>query len=209
MRLLIASSIAASSITASALGVSTNQIVEWSAGEYRLPYADGTEISVFDDDESHHPIGALDLVGEPRDETHRVVAAADGVVMAIQDGYSEQQSGRPASECRNNFLWLAHDNGEWTLYSHMREGTTRGDAGHEVGDQVKAGQYLGDEGAVGCAMLSHLHFEVARPAPADEPVNALGFLNDNAERQRMRIPRFCGVEGERVVKGAHYVSAPC
>lgn len=89
MRLLIASSIAASSITASALGVSMNQIVEWSAGEYRLPYADGTEISVFDDDESHRPIGALDLVGEPRDETHRVVAAADGVVMAIQDGYSE------------------------------------------------------------------------------------------------------------------------
>lgn len=185
-------------------------VISPSSGQYRLPYADGTRLSVFDDDRSHRPIGALDLVGEPREgQMHRIVAAADGTVMAIEDGYHEQLSGRAASECRNNYVWLAHANGEWTLYSHMRQGTTRRDAGLGVGDQVTAGQYLGDEGAVGCAMLSHLHFEVAVPADGQRPVNARGFLTDNAERHRMRVPHFCGIPGGRVVKNRHYTASPC
>ena len=185
------------------------QAVARSAGTYRLPYADATRLSVFDDDASHRPLGALDLVGEPRSGTvHRIVAAAGGVVMAIEDGHQEQQSGRAAAECRNNYVWLAHPNGEWTLYSHMRPGTTRGKAHLKVGDTVKAGQYLGDEGAVGCAMLSHLHFEVAVPR-REQPIDPQGFLTDNARRERLRIPRFCGVAGDRVVKDAFYTAAPC
>lgn len=181
-----------------------------SSGQYRLPYADGTRLSVFDDDASHRPRGALDLVGEPRaGAKHRIVAAADGTVMAIEDGYHEQLSGRAASECRNNYVWLAHANGEWTLYSHMRQGTTRREARLKVGKRVRAGQYLGDEGAVGCAMLSHLHFEVAVPAPGQLPIDARGFLTDNAQRQRIRLSRLCGVTGGRVVKDGFYTAAPC
>lgn len=180
-----------------------------SSGIYRLPFADGTEVSVFDDAASHRPVGAVDLVGEPRKgKLHRVVAAADGMVMAIQDGYSEQQSGRAASECRNNFLWLAHPNGEWTLYGHMATGTTSGKAGLKIGDHVRAGQYVGDEGAVGCAMLDHVHFEVAVPQ-ANDPIDKGGFLNGNEERQRMRVPRFCNVPGQTVRKDAHYTALAC
>ena len=181
-----------------------------SSGQYRLPYADGTRLSVFDDDASHRPAGALDLVGEPRGgRTHRIVAAARGTVMAIEDGYHAQLSGRAAADCLNNYVWLAHANGEWTLYAHMRQGTTRRAARLKVGDRVRAGQYLGDEGAVGCAMLSHLHFEVAVPAPGRRPIDARGFLTDNADRQRLRLPRFCGVSGGRVVKDGLYTSSPC
>lgn len=180
-----------------------------SAGVYRLPFADDTEVSVFDDAASHRPVGAVDLVGEPREgKLHRVVAAADGTVMAIQDGFSEQQSGRAASECRNNFLWLAHPNGEWTLYGHMATGATSGKAGLRVGDHVRAGQYVGDEGAVGCAMLNHVHFEVAVPQ-AGGPIDKGGFLNGNEQRQRMRVPRFCDVPDQAVRKDAHYTAAPC
>ena len=177
-------------------------------GEYRIPYADGTRVSVFDDATSHRPVGALDLVGEPRTGTHRIVAAADGVVMAIEDAHAAKQSGRAAADCRNNYLWLAHANGEWTLYSHMRAGTTSKGAGLKVGERVVAGQYLGEEGEVGCAMLSHLHFEVAVPAE-DQPIDAQGFLTDNAKRQRLRKPMFCGVPGGILVKAAEYVAAPC
>jgi hypothetical protein len=35
-----------------------------SAGLYRLPYADGTRLSVFDDAGSHRPVGAIDLAVE-------------------------------------------------------------------------------------------------------------------------------------------------
>lgn len=180
-----------------------------SNGLYRLPFADGTVISVFDDDQSHRPLGAVDLVGEPRSgKVHRIVAAADGVVMAIEDGYKEQQSGRAASECRNNYLWLSHPNGEWSLYSHMATGTSRGAARLKVGDRVRSGQYLGDEGAIGCAMLSHVHFEVAVPRAAD-PIDQGGFLKDNDQRQRMRVPQFCTVPGGAVRKDVHYTAAPC
>jgi hypothetical protein len=49
-------------------------------------------------------------------------------------------------------VWIAHPNGEWTNYSHIAHDPAK-KAGLKVGDWVKAGQYLGDEGAVGRAML--------------------------------------------------------
>lgn len=179
-----------------------------SEGVYRLPFADGTTVEVFDDFESHRPIGRTDLFAVDGPRPYRVVAAAAGRIMAIQDGYDEQQSGRAASECRNNFVWIAHPNGEWTTYSHLAHGTVTGQAGLEVGDEVAAGTYLGDEGTVGCSMLDHVHFEVAVPRQ-DDPVDAGGFLNDNADGARLRRPRFCGVEGEAVRKGERYRAVPC
>jgi murein DD-endopeptidase MepM/ murein hydrolase activator NlpD len=193
----------------SAMAPAETPAISSSEGIYRLPYADGTRISVFDDAASHGPRGAVDLVGEPRgaDQRHRIVAAADGVVMAIEESHSEQQSGRAAADCRNNYLWLSHTNGEWTLYSHMAAGSSS-NAGLKVGSRVRAGQYLGDEAAVGCAMLSHLHFEVAVPH-ATAPIDTGGFLTDNALRQRIRVPRFCGVAQKTVRKDAFYTAAPC
>lgn len=176
---------------------------------YRLPYADGTRVSVFDDAETHRPPTRIDLIGEPREGmTHRVVAAADGVVMAIEDRYNEQQSGRAAADCRNNFVWIGHPNGEWTLYSHMRQGTASGAAGLAVGQRVQSGQYLGDEGSVGCAMLSHLHFEVAVPA-IGKPIDERGFITGNEGSRRNRVPRFCAIPGETVRKSAVYSAASC
>ncbi|MES2055418.1 MAG: peptidoglycan DD-metalloendopeptidase family protein [Pseudomonadota bacterium] len=180
-----------------------------SQGLYRLPYDTGTQVSVFDDAATHRPLRRVDLTGEPRSgRTHHIVAAAAGTVMAIQDSYSEQQSGRAAKDCRNNYLWIAHANGEWTLYGHMRTGTSSGKARLKVGDRVKAGQYLGDEGSVGCAMLSHLHFEIAVP-PKDVPIDAGGFVNDNVDSVRNRVPRFCVPNSASVRKGATYTARPC
>ena len=176
---------------------------------YRLPYAHGTRVSVFDDAATHRPAARIDLVGEPREKAvHRIVAAAPGKVMAVQDAFGERQSGRAASACRNNFVWLSHANGEWTLYSHMRRGTSSGKAGLKPGDRVEAGQYLGDEGDVGCAMLSHLHFEVAVPAK-DRPIDAGGFVRDNDGSRRNRVPRFCAPHARTLGKGAVYTAAPC
>jgi murein DD-endopeptidase MepM/ murein hydrolase activator NlpD len=180
-----------------------------SQGVYRLPYVDGSRVSVFDDARTHRPITRIDLVGEPRQgQTHRIVAAAAGIVMATQDGFAAQQSGRAAADCRNNYLWIAHPNGEWTLYSHMRHGTSTGDAGLSVGQHVTAGQYLGDEGSVGCAMLSHLHFEVAVPAKGN-PIDGGGFITDNSESRRNRVPRFCLPETGEVTKDAEYLALRC
>jgi murein DD-endopeptidase MepM/ murein hydrolase activator NlpD len=179
-----------------------------SKGAYRLPFADGTSVKVFDDFESHRPVGRNDLFAVGGHEPYRVVAAAAGRIVAIQDGYGEQQSGRAAKDCHNNYVWIAHPNGEWSNYSHIAQGTVSGKAGLKVGDKVKAGAYLGDEGAVGCAMLKHVHFEVAVPQ-AGAGIDAGGFLLDNGDGKRELNPRFCGVPNATVVKGETYAATAC
>jgi murein DD-endopeptidase MepM/ murein hydrolase activator NlpD len=179
-----------------------------SSGIYRLPFADGTVVKVFDDFNTHQPRGRIDLYASGGDQPYRVVAAADGRIMAIQDGYGEQQSGRAAALCHNNYIWIAHANGEWTNYSHLAQGSVTRKAGLKVGDMVKAGQYIGDEGAVGCAMLKHVHFEVAVP-DFKLPIDSGGFLTDNDGGKREHNPRFCHVPNQLAVKGAEYRAEPC
>ncbi len=177
-----------------------------SAGIYRLPYADGTRVRVFDDARTHRPEARIDLVGVHGGKPYRIVAAAAGWVMAIQDGFSERQTGRAASECRNNFVWIAHANGEWTGYSHFVRGSVTGAARLKVGDRVRAGQFIGIEGDVGCAMLEHLHFEVAAPDPA-RAIDTGGFLTGNEGSKRNRSPRFCGTG--MVTRDSTYLARRC
>src|SRR5262245_54060942 len=80
-----------------------------SEGIYRLPFVDGTGVKVFDDFTTHRPRGRVDLFAVSGPEPHRVVAAAAGRIMAIQDSYGEQQSGRAAADCHNNYVWIAHE----------------------------------------------------------------------------------------------------
>jgi murein DD-endopeptidase MepM/ murein hydrolase activator NlpD len=114
-----------------------------SDGLYRLPFANETVTKIFDDFNTHRPRGRVDLYAVDGKEPYRVVAAADGIVMAIQDGYNEQQSGRAAALCHNNYVWIAHPNGEWTNYSHIAFRSAIEKAGLKVGDKVKAGQFIG------------------------------------------------------------------
>jgi len=192
---------------AASLAAAEDASQKLSAGVYRLPYEDGTVVKVFDDFSTHRPIPAHDLFAVAGRKPYRIVAAADGRIMAIQDSYSEQQSGRPAAQCRNNYVWIAHPNGEWTGYSHFAQGSVTRKAKLEVGDEIKAGAYLGDEAAVGCAMLDHVHFEVAVP-DAGKPIDAGGFVLDNAGGSRERNPRFCGVPGP-LQKDHSYRAAAC
>jgi murein DD-endopeptidase MepM/ murein hydrolase activator NlpD len=179
-----------------------------SAGLYRLPFANGTAVKVFDDFTTHRPRGRVDLYALGEGGPYRVVAAAAGRIVAIQDSFNEQQSGRAAADCHNNYVWIAHPNGEWSNYSHLAHDSVTKAAKLKVGDQVAAGTYIGDEGAVGCAMLKHVHFEVAVPDDRT-PIDAGGFLIDNEDGKRERNPRFCGVPEHTAVKSATYRAIPC
>ena len=172
-----------------------------SQGLYRLPFPDGTVVQVNADTASHVPPGKLDLGAGT---SAKVVAAADGRVVAMADGNDRRQRSGQGIVCRNNYVWLAHPNGEWTKYTHMKRGSVTA-AGLHVGDAVTVGQRLGIIGDVGCATATHLHFEVAVP-PAGATVSADGGFLDGAGN---REPRLCGVRSGVAARRARYVARGC
>ncbi len=180
---------------------------------YRLPFQDETEILVWQDHLTHPGGNQLDLRGAFADPPYSVVAARPGTVRFIADTFTVNCSS--AEGCFNNYVWIEHTPGdEWAKYVHLATGTITGPppdgASLSVGDQVVAGQYLGQESnigmAVGTDMGRHLHFEVAVP---DDPATAtpMDFAGDFP--YELKVPRFCGVPGQVVVKDSVYVASPC
>jgi murein DD-endopeptidase MepM/ murein hydrolase activator NlpD len=167
---------------------------------YRIPYADGTNVHVGRDFNDHQPRGRIDMHGKGTG-THRIVAAAAGTIRHIQDGRSKQQHPeswlRNTPDCFNNYVWIEHANGEWSKYSHMRMGTTTAKAKRKVGDSVNPGDYLGDEGNVGCAWPAHLHFQILQVRPDDSTPNistTSGELTGYGIADE-RNPRFSDLQG--------------
>lgn len=149
-----------------------------SSGIYRIPYADGTEVTVSNDAHNHND--AYDMRGG---EGESVVAAASGWIRAIRDhngeepnpGDGEDINGDPQDDTLehgcgnndpadtvvgscgdyNNYVWIEHPNGEWTKYTHLGTGTVSLPApagfGWEVGDWINAGQVIGLENDIGQA----------------------------------------------------------
>lgn len=177
---------------------------------YRLPYADNTEIKVWQDHLTHANGGKqIDLAGVFGTAPYRVVAARPGTVRFIADTFSINCSS-PAS-CPNNYVYLQHSPGnEWSKYSHLATGSVRGLAGLSEGASVAAGQYIGDESNVGVATGTnngrHLHFEVVVP---DDPATATPSGDKGDFPATLKIPRFCGVPGAIVVKDSFYVASAC
>jgi murein DD-endopeptidase MepM/ murein hydrolase activator NlpD len=117
--------------------------------------------------------------------------------MAIEDSYP------PGQEDDNNYVWIAHANGEWTKYTHLETGSVTAE-GHVVGDFVPAGTPLGLEGEVGADGRVHTHFEVVVP---DDPANAItagGFIIGQS-----RVPLIFGVAGNVPSDGQTYAAGPC
>lgn len=177
---------------------------------YALPYEAGTDVLTWQDHETHANGGKqLDLAGVHGRAPYRVVAARPGVVRFIADTHSV--NCHSPDQCYNNYVYLQHSPGnEWSKYSHLATGTVTGAAGLQVGSQVVAGQYLGDESNVGMATGTndgrHLHFEVVVP---DDPATAapVGFAGDFPAT--LKIPRFCGVPGALVIKDSIYTAKAC
>jgi hypothetical protein len=169
--------------------------IDSSRGVYRIPYANGTEVKVTRD-HLEHGKGRIDMAGRGGGP-YRIVAAADGTIRFIEDGFDKRLDcdGLADSEKKNNFVWIEHANGEWSKYSHMAKGSTTGKAKLRVGQFVRAGTYLGDESDVGCADGDHLHFEIGIPRATNPLTSTGGFLADNKDGHRNRVPRICGIPG--------------
>jgi murein DD-endopeptidase MepM/ murein hydrolase activator NlpD len=162
---------------------SSAQVAEQSRGLYWPPYWTGTGVLVSNDANTHSPPNRIDMHATSGIRPYRITAAADGWVRFLQDSYSRN------GECRyNNYVWIEHQNGEWTKYSHIAYRSAR-NAGIRVGHFVRAGRVLGIESKVGCASGNHLHFEVAVPDDPDDPIDRVGGYIKGINR----VPRVCGI----------------
>jgi hypothetical protein len=94
----------------------------------------------------------------------RVLAAAGGTVIAVEDGnydrcHADLSSGNISCDgypMRANFVALQHPQGWTTRYLHLK----RDSIIVQVGDRVRCGEMLGLVGSSGYSSGPHLHFEV-------------------------------------------------
>jgi murein DD-endopeptidase MepM/ murein hydrolase activator NlpD len=91
-----------------------------------------------------------------------VVAAAKGTVAYVRTGcpqtsmFSRNGSAREAGSGWGNHVVLYHGNGVYTRYAHLAPNSIKA----KVGDQVVAGDVVGEMGNSGRSEVRHLHFEV-------------------------------------------------
>jgi murein DD-endopeptidase MepM/ murein hydrolase activator NlpD len=87
-----------------------------------------------------------------------IVSVADGIVVRVErrEHGADGRSGR--------YVRVQHDDGTLTAYMHLDDVAELG-----VGDQVRAGQYLGTLGASGILFSApHLHFSLEVPLDPDQ-----------------------------------------
>ena len=190
-----------------------------SSGVYRIPYSDGAEVKVSFDYFTHAPEqGKIDMHAKSR-SAPAIVAAAAGTIRIIQDSRSKWQ--HPWDElhkgpCMNNFVWIEHDNGEWSKYSHMQQWSTTKRAGLSVGDRVDEGDLLGYEerSAVRdrrtCISRSPSRASTLRnrsiPHTRTSTSTPRAAAFSQTPSNRNRNPRICGIETVTFQDGESYTA---
>lgn len=114
-----------------------------------------------------------------------VLAAADGVVIDVRDGMPDvgiRAGGREAVQGREagNRVALLHGDGWLTQYSHLKQGSVA----VRKGDQVRAGQRLGEIGLSGNTEFPHVDFLVTHQDRVIDPfVGEAGLPSCGAPRR--------------------------
>lgn len=89
-------------------------------------------------------------------EATQVLAAREGTVMQVQDGFRGNGLDRERDAGRANFVRILHSDGSMAMYAHLQAGGMR----VRPGQAVQAGQPIGLSGNSGYSTAPHLHFVV-------------------------------------------------
>jgi hypothetical protein len=176
-----------------------------SDGLYRVPYSNGTMVSITTDVWNHSPLGCMDMSAQNCTNCG-IVAAAGGWIRAIRDFNNTSCGGTDCCPEFNNFIVLEHANGEWSSYIHLKQNSIT-NLGHEVDDWVDTGTLLGYEGTVGCSTGQHLHLEVSRPF---DPTNAWDNFDGVLRRHgELLNPVICSSGNGMFIDGQSYTAGTC
>jgi hypothetical protein len=103
-----------------------------------------------DDDQSRY---AVDL---GVDEGTPVLAAREGKVMMVEDGFHGAGTDRARFQNRANYVRIVHDDGSMAVYAHLQQAS----AVVKPGQRVRQGQRIALSGNTGYSTGPHLHFAV-------------------------------------------------
>lgn len=106
-----------------------------------------------------------DLAGLNRPDEVR--AGKDGAIIERVDAYTSnwRTIGRLTTRDYGNYIKVKHTDGSFSLYCHLRKGSS-----YIVGTQVKAGQVIARIGNTGNSTGPHLHVEYRTSANVNTPV---------------------------------------
>lgn len=94
-----------------------------------------------------------------------VLAAADGLVVAVRDGVPDHEPGKPDSvNSAGNYVFIDHTAGEVTRYLHLRQRSVA----VKVGMRVRRGDPIGRIGDSGWTTKPHLCFAVVTELPPED-----------------------------------------
>lgn len=94
-----------------------------------------------------------------------VVAPGKGKIVAVVADVADNVPGQmnPA-QAAGNYVLIDHDNGEYSLLAHFKQGSVT----VQVGDEVEAGQLLGSCGNSGNSSEPHIHYHLQNsPVPLE------------------------------------------
>ncbi|WP_424192275.1 M23 family metallopeptidase [Ampullimonas aquatilis] len=128
---------------------------------YRLPFENGKTFRVSQAPggplPTHKDAESANAIDIPMPVGSKVLAARDGVVVDVEQGFGEGLLERSYIN-EANYVQILHDDGTWALYAHL----LRGSVAVQPGMRVVAGTVIASSGNSGYSSEPHLHFAVLR-----------------------------------------------
>lgn len=147
------------------------------AYEYDLPFAKGNNFMLYqgyNGSFSHQNENSLDFI---MPERTNVVAARDGLVIAILQTNTESCPNKSCLQY-NNYINILHDDGTIASYCHIKYNGAR----VNIGDSVLQGNIIALSGSTGFTSGPHLHFVCYLPGLEERKTIETFFkVNDGSE----------------------------
>ena len=161
-----------------------NQVLDWNCGMRTYDLQDGYNHQGVDINSFQFPWKRM------YQNEVEAVAAADGVIVAKADGNFDRNCSTTTGGALNR-VNILHADGSETWYLHLKNGSV---TSKEIGESVKAGEYLGIAGSSGRSSVPHLHLEVYNAAgqlqePFQGPCNSMNGFSWWALQETYRNPR--------------------
>ena len=133
-----------------------------------VPLKNGRTFSGDGTDNSHYY-----CFGQP------ILAPADGVIVMVQDGFQDNEPGRPSHDSpMGNMVLISHGNSEFSLVNHLKQNSVK----VKKGDKVKLGDAVAECGNSGPSVVPHLHYQLQNsgglPLPDSLPAQFVDYYAD-------------------------------